>query len=132
MEKRLLRKHFPYKSSRRDQCVVCSEMVTSQGKKKDTTTVNLCPKCDVQYASVNVSQYFTFVQVQFYALTDIQIMLCSRVGICVNHAVLLNLGLVSHAVICTYGICMNIYHIVVGICMNHAVICHIAEPVGRS
>lgn len=45
-EKRLLGKHFPYKSSRRGQCVVCCNKVTSQGK-KDTKTMNFCPKCEV-------------------------------------------------------------------------------------
>ena len=45
-EKRLLGKHFPYKSSRRGRCVVCCNKVTSQGK-KDTKTMNFCPKCEV-------------------------------------------------------------------------------------
>ena len=45
-EKRLLGKHFPYKSAHRGRCVVCSRKVTSQGK-KDTKTMNFCPKCDV-------------------------------------------------------------------------------------
>ena len=46
--KRLIGKHFPYKSSRRGRCVVCyRKKGGSLGKRKDTKTSSFCKKCDV-------------------------------------------------------------------------------------
>ena len=47
-EARLLGKHFSYKQSKRQRCVVCSRKVSpTTGKRKDKKTQNYCPKCNV-------------------------------------------------------------------------------------
>lgn len=45
--KRLIGKHFTYKSKKRGRCLVCGNHKTSTGKRKDTKTQNFCLKCDV-------------------------------------------------------------------------------------
>ena len=47
--KRLIGKHFPYKSSRRGRCVVCYRKKDggSSGKRRDTKTSSFWKKCDV-------------------------------------------------------------------------------------
>ena len=57
-EKRLLGKHFAFKSSRRGRCTVCSNKVTPDGKKEDTKTMNFCPKCDVHLCVGNCFEVF--------------------------------------------------------------------------
>ena len=45
-EKRLLGKHFAYRSTKRGRCSVCSMKVSPvTNKKKDTKTQNFCQKC---------------------------------------------------------------------------------------
>ena len=47
-EKRLVEKHFAYKSPKRGRCSVCShKIVASTKKRKDTKTQNFCKKCGV-------------------------------------------------------------------------------------
>lgn len=45
--KRLLGKHFAYKSADRGRCAMCSKRKTTTGKKVDKKTKNYCPKCEV-------------------------------------------------------------------------------------
>ena len=47
LEKRLQGKHFPYKQSTRERCVVCYNTKTPTGSRKDTKTTTYCPKCEV-------------------------------------------------------------------------------------
>lgn len=42
--KRLIGKHFAYKSKKRGRCLVCGDRKTSAGKRRDTKTQNFCPK----------------------------------------------------------------------------------------
>ena len=47
-DKRLMGKHFAYKSSKRGRCCVCSHKISAGGtKRKDTKTQNYCNKCEV-------------------------------------------------------------------------------------
>ena len=47
-DKRLLGKHFPYKTTQRGRCLVCSKHKSpTTGRKLDKKTKNFCPKCEV-------------------------------------------------------------------------------------
>lgn len=46
-EKRLIGKHFAYRSAKRGRCAVCGHTITTVGKRKDKKTQTHCPKCNV-------------------------------------------------------------------------------------
>jgi len=57
-EKRLLiGKHFAFKLSRWGRCTICSNKVIPDSK-RDTKTLNFCPKCDVHLCVGNCFEVF--------------------------------------------------------------------------